>query len=119
MSIRYVSTPQLHYYGQPRVTDNYRSRFPANAQPLATAPSNSARPVWIYEPNGKGWLALHHRGQWQKLVRQTDNRTGTTRLRMCGEAVANSAISRSEIACVRSASANNSVPRVNNPLSAN
>jgi hypothetical protein len=88
MSIRYSDRPQLNYTGQ-RAADDWRNRFPSNAQSIATAPSNTARAVWVFEPDGKRHAAIHHRGQWQKISRFHDNRTGTTQWRMTGEAVAN------------------------------
>jgi len=89
MPLRYSDRPVLSYGGQQSPDNNWRSRFPAHARPIATAPSNTSRPVWVYEPDGHGWLSIFHNGQWQKMRRDHDNRSGTSQLRMTGEPVSN------------------------------
>jgi hypothetical protein len=86
MTLKYADTPQ---YGNQSPRDDWRQRFPQGAQPIASAPENASRPVWVFEPSGDGYLAVHHRGQWQKLCEDRDDRTGTTSLRMIGEAISN------------------------------
>jgi hypothetical protein len=63
--------------------------FSQNAQPTATAPERGGRLVWVFEPSSAGYLAVHYRGNWQMLREARDNRTGTTRLEMTGEAICN------------------------------
>jgi hypothetical protein len=89
MAIKYASTPQLHYGKQPGRDADWRSRFPSHAQPITTAPERGASPVWVYEPDGAAWRAVHYKGQWQKIDVEYDPRDGTTRQRMTGEAVTN------------------------------
>jgi hypothetical protein len=84
MALKYTTEP----YGGTTKQDDWRSRFPANARPIATAPEQSARPVLIYEPDGKSHWCLHHRGQWQKLQPFRDGRDGSVAWRMNGEQVA-------------------------------
>jgi hypothetical protein len=64
MSLRYVDKP----YGQTS-GDNWRSRFPAHAQPIATAPQNISQPIIVGEPSGQGYWALPHKFGWQKVDR--------------------------------------------------
>jgi hypothetical protein len=89
MALRYSDTPQLHYGKQPAPNADWRQRFPASAQPIASAPTNTSTPVWVFEPDGSGFLSVHHRGQWQKMMEDRDDRTGQTQLRMMGEAISN------------------------------
>jgi hypothetical protein len=89
MSIKYSDTPQVHYGKQRPAANNWRERFPPEAQPIRSAPTNSVTPVEIYEANGQGWLALHHKGRWNKLCEEFDDRTGKTSISMNGETVDN------------------------------
>lgn len=92
MALTYSRTPVLNYGGEPTksAADNsWRRRFPPEAQPIATAPLNTSTPIEVYEPNGEGWLAIHHRGQWQKLREDYDDRTGATSIVMEGSQVTN------------------------------
>jgi hypothetical protein len=69
---------------------NTRPQFPANAQPINTAPQATARPVWIYERDGKRHAALFHKGQWMKVVRYPrDSHTGQARVAMDGTTISN------------------------------
>jgi len=88
MTLRFSDKPQLHYGGERRSTlDEIRSRFPPEAQDMATAPSMGSQPVWVYENTGEPFLSVNHRGQWQKLAYEVDDRTGQTRWQMIGESV--------------------------------
>jgi hypothetical protein len=87
MAIKYSDTPQLHYGGKPPA-DNWRERFPQHAQPIQTAPRHGGV-VWVGEPSGDFYRAAFYREQWHKLEPVRDERSGVTRLRMTGEAVAN------------------------------
>jgi hypothetical protein len=82
--VKYVTHDQ---YRRKEASDDWRNRFPANARPINSAPERSARPVWVFEPSGEGWLAIRHLNQWQKLGPVRDDRTGATSLRMTGEAI--------------------------------
>jgi hypothetical protein len=65
-------------------------KFPANAQPISTAPQATARPVWVFERDGKRHPAIFHRGQWMKVVRfPRDSHTGQVRVAMDGTTVSN------------------------------
>jgi hypothetical protein len=89
MTLKFCSTPQVVYGKQPGAADNWRDRFPANAQPIATAPERGASPVWVFEPDGSARRAVHYRGGWQKVDVQHDPRDGTARQVMTGEAIMN------------------------------
>jgi hypothetical protein len=89
MAIRYSDTPQVTYGRQRPADNNWRERFPQNAQPIRSAPKNSAEPFWVFEPDGSGFLAVHHNGNFQKLYEERDDRTGKTSIRMLGQTVAN------------------------------
>jgi len=67
--------------------DNWRGRFPADAQPIATAPERSGTPVWVVQANGQGHWALHHNGAWQKLQPFKDFKSGAVSWRMSGERI--------------------------------
>ncbi len=92
MVIKYADVPQLSYgsNGPDHVDqENWRGRFPTNAQSMENAPERSASPVWVFEPSGEFHRAIFYKGQWQKLGVERDPRDGTSRLRMTGEAVQN------------------------------
>lgn len=55
----YSTTP----YG---IKPNTGPKFPANAQPISTAPQATARPIWVYEQSGRRHPALFYKGQWQR-----------------------------------------------------
>jgi hypothetical protein len=50
MAIRYSDVPQLQY-GRQR-PDNWRERFPPEAQPVANAPKNTSDPFVVGSPAG-------------------------------------------------------------------
>ena len=64
-----------------------RAQFPANAQPISTAPNGDrASRSAVYERDGKRHAALYHRGQWMKVVRYPrDPHTGQARVAMDGD----------------------------------
>jgi hypothetical protein len=67
-----------------------RVQFPQNAQPIASAPTATARPIWVYERDGKRHAALFHKGQWMKVVRYPrDAHSGQARVAMDGVTVSN------------------------------
>jgi hypothetical protein len=80
---RYSDTP----YG---LKANSGRKFPTNAQPISTAPQATARPIFVYEQDGKRHAALFHKGQWMRVVSQPrDPYSGTTRVAMDGSIVHN------------------------------
>ena len=80
---RFSETP----YG---LKPNTGPKFPANAQPIASAPTATARPVLVYERDGKRHAALFHKGQWMKVTQfPRDSHTGQTRMAMDGTVVSN------------------------------
>jgi hypothetical protein len=83
MTLRYTSRP----YAGGRQTSNVWQRFPAGAQPIATAPVASATPVVIYDASGKSFWALSHRDSWQKLHPFKNSHSGAVQWRMIGEPV--------------------------------
>jgi hypothetical protein len=89
MTIRYSNTPQLHYGKQPARDADWRTRFPSHAQPITTAPERGPNPIFVFEPNGSGYRAVHYKGQWRKVDVQYDPQDGTTRQVMTGEPVMN------------------------------
>jgi hypothetical protein len=73
MAIKYSDRPQL-VYGENRSTleDIYR-RFPANAQPITTAPENGGRLVYVFEPSGQRHVAgFNSRLGWCKAEVKKD-----------------------------------------------
>ena len=82
MTLRYADKPQLMNFGDthgrtfsPEDKDPF-SRFPANARPIASAPEQSTRPVVVYDSNGVGRHAIHHRGVWCAVESVRDPYTG-------------------------------------------
>ena len=62
-------------------------RFPANAQPIASAPQASPRRIRIFEPNGKSYAAMYYKGAWQKTATERDPYSGA--MHTTGETVNN------------------------------
>src|SRR5215813_7600208 len=81
-SIKYASTPQLHY--GPRQSANPWTRFPQGSQPITSAPTQSATPIVVYESNGQGHWALYHNDGWRKLSPFKDHKSGAVNWRMDG-----------------------------------
>jgi hypothetical protein len=77
MSLRYSDKP----YGGQASGDNWRTRFPQDARPIATAPI-SAQPILVYESNGAAHWALHHNGGWRELKPHKDFKDGSVQWRM-------------------------------------
>ena len=84
MSLKYTNKPQ---YGALSAVDQLRSKLPADAQPIATAPRASSTPVIVYGSDGKGHWALAHRDSWHKLAPYKDFKTGAVSWRMNGEQI--------------------------------
>jgi hypothetical protein len=87
MVLKFCDKPQVNYGGQG--SDKWQQRFPADAQPIASAPECSATPILVYEPNGTGNWALHHNGAWRKVAPFKDWRTGAVSWRMDGALIDN------------------------------
>ena len=85
MVLKFRDTPQTGNQGP----SNPWPRLPQGAQPIATAPENSATPIVVYERNGQAHWALHHRGAWQKLSPKKDWRSGEVRWAMDGTQISN------------------------------
>src|SRR5262245_30828054 len=82
MVLKYSDKPVLNYGGTGSKTDDLRSRFPAEARPIATAPGMSATPIIVYEANGAAHWALHYNGGWRELKPHKDFRDGSVQWRM-------------------------------------
>jgi len=90
MALTFSDKPQLLYDNQRRSTlEEISERFPPEMRGMDTAPSMGSTPVWTFEANGEPFYSIHHRGQWQKLAYETDNRTGQTRWQMTGQTLSN------------------------------
>src|SRR5215475_9609031 len=88
MALTFSDKPVLHYGNERRSTlDEIRERFPAGMKSMESAPAMGSTPVWVYEANGEPFYSIHHRGQWQKLAYEVDNRSGQVRWQMTGDAV--------------------------------
>jgi hypothetical protein len=80
---RYTTTP----YG---LAPRQGPRFPTNAQAIASAPLNSARPIAVFERDGTKHHALFYKGEWRRVVAfPRDSHTGQVRVAMDGTSVAN------------------------------
>jgi hypothetical protein len=80
MTLKYRNRP----YGPQQPQDPF-SRFPRNAQPIATAPAMGSRPIKVFEPSGKAHWAVHHGDTW-KVVANMPTADGT-RVMMTGDIV--------------------------------
>jgi hypothetical protein len=80
MTLKYSDRPQLMYgENRPTIEDLWR-RFPANAQPIATAPENSGRLIYVFEPDGERHVAgFNSRHGWVKAESRRDEHTGASR----------------------------------------
>src|SRR5260370_10017509 len=81
MSLKFSDRPQLNS-GSASAVDQLRSKLPADAQPIATAPRASSTPVIVYGSDVKGHWALAHRDSWHKLAPHKDFRTVAVSWRM-------------------------------------
>ena len=80
MTLRYSNRPVVG----PQKQEDWRSRFPANARPIETAPAMGSRPIRVFEPNGHSKWAIHHAGGW-KVVEMVLDADGMRRPRMTGD----------------------------------
>jgi hypothetical protein len=85
VSLKYSDKPQLRY-GTQNASDNWRSRFPADAAPISQAP---AQVIVAYEADGKGNLAHYRSGAYRKLTWQRDSKTRAGTLREDGTTIRN------------------------------
>jgi hypothetical protein len=88
MALTFSDKPVLLNGEQRRSTlEEINARFPAGARSMETAPSAGSTPVWVCEASGQPFYAIHHRGRWEKLAYEVDNRTGQTTWRMIGDSL--------------------------------
>jgi len=88
MTIRYRSTPQVHYSGNSRSRyDDIASRFPPEARPIGTAPENLTTPIVVAGPDAQGHLAVPTRLGWEKARVFRDSR-GNPSVRATGVRIA-------------------------------
>jgi hypothetical protein len=85
MALRFSDKPSLHYgsgspYGDSRY-ENVMNRFPAHAQPIASAP-HSSRPVVVFEPDGSSCRAIYHSGRWRRVESYRDVYSGEVHQKM-------------------------------------
>jgi len=80
MALKYCDKPVLNYSNQ-SASDNWRSRFPSDARPIAEAPPQT---IFAYEANGQGCLAHFRSGAFRKLTWQRDPKTRAASLREDG-----------------------------------
>jgi hypothetical protein len=86
MTLRYTDKP---YGYSPQQTEDFRSRFPARARSMESAPMAAARPILVYEPDGTPHWALHHLGAWREVEAKRDPFTGEYRTAMNGSLISN------------------------------
>jgi hypothetical protein len=86
MSLKYSDKPVLKYGGNQTASDNWASRFPADAMPISQAPSQV---IVAYEPNGQGSLAHFRAGAFRRLTWQRDSKTRAASLREDGTTLGN------------------------------
>jgi hypothetical protein len=84
LSLRFSNKPVVNYGNQ---QSNPWARFPQGAQPIASAPQQSAQAIVAFEPNGKGHYAMQHRGQWIEMGPNRDSKTGAVSWRMNGTVI--------------------------------
>jgi hypothetical protein len=78
VTLKFTDRP---YGGHGSKQDDWRTRFPADARPIASAPI-SAQPILVYEANGAAHWALHHNNSWRELKPYKDFRDGSVQWRM-------------------------------------
>jgi hypothetical protein len=83
MSLKFSDKPQV-YRSQ---AASPWARFPQGAQPIATAPQQSATAIQVHEADGKTHWALYHQNEWRKLAPFRDHKSGAVTWRMNGERV--------------------------------
>jgi hypothetical protein len=86
MALRYGDKP---YGYSPQQTDDFRSRFSARARSMESAPMMAAKPIVLYESDGKPHWALHHLGAWREVEAKRDPFTGEYRTAMNGQLISN------------------------------
>jgi hypothetical protein len=87
MSLRYTDKPYGGHGSQQG--DDWRSRFPARARSMDSAPAMASKPIVVYEPDGTPHWALHHLGCWREVESRRDPFTGEYRTAMNGELINN------------------------------
>ena len=79
MSLKFSDKPQLLTGNQ---SDEWRSRFPSDARPIAQAPPHS--PIFAYESNGMGDWVQYRKGAYRRLTPQKDFKSGAVTWREDG-----------------------------------
>ena len=74
MTIRYRSTPQVRYSGSGSRYDAVGSRFPPDARPIESAPTNLTSPIVVAGPNAQGYLAIPSKYGWERAGPFKDSR---------------------------------------------
>jgi hypothetical protein len=86
--LKYGERPSVTY-GAGNVADaDWRSRFPSNSRPMASAPISASRPIKLYGPSGEVAWGLHHCGAWHCVAMHTDA-GGRRALRMTSDLIRN------------------------------
>jgi hypothetical protein len=83
MAIRYSDVPQLQY-GRQR-PDNWRERFPPEAQPVANAPKNTSDPFVVWEPSGEPSFSLRDSKGFKKGSYERNEYTGAYEFKLTDE----------------------------------
>lgn len=85
--LKYVKgAPQVTYEGN--TAAGWTSRFPASAQPMATAPRTATKPIILFEPTGKYYYAVPYLDSWREVAPQIDA-DHKRRVRMTGNVIRN------------------------------
>lgn len=77
----------LRYTRYPHGREPTLPKFPSHARPIASAPTQTTRPVVVFEADGKQHQAIYHRGQWQKIERTYDPYSGRTQVTTTGQRI--------------------------------
>jgi hypothetical protein len=80
--------PRLTYTKTPYGRVPAKEVLPSHVRPIATAPTNGAAIVNVYEPDGTAHRAAFHGGSWVKTEERYDPYSGRTKVMMTSERVA-------------------------------
>jgi hypothetical protein len=85
MPIKYSDKVQIR--SGPQTAADVWSRFPANAQSMASCPTMGSQPIKLFEANGQARWGMNHLGSWREVQRYRDERTGAYYVRMNGNSI--------------------------------